>query len=81
MSHDEFTKLYKYMSRKFDTIDKRLDQTATKAELNLVLNAVDALVKQTEIYHREMLVLNHRVDRHEGWIHKVAKATDIKLSA
>jgi len=79
MSEDQFTKLFKYMQREFTSI--RLEQTASKEELNNLLNAVDAYAKQTETYMQEMLALGHQVDRHDKWIHKIAKATEVELSA
>ncbi len=78
---DQFTKLFKYTSKEFGKIHKRLDQTATKAELNTYANAVDAYMKRTETYHQEMDVLGHKVDRHEKWHEQTAKKVGIKLSA
>jgi len=81
MSDDQFTQLFKYMQREFKKVNDRLEQTASKEGLNRLINFVDAYAKRTEIYHHEMLALGHKVDRHEKWILKVAKATDVKLSA
>jgi len=81
MSQDEFTKLFKYMQREFKRVNDRLDQMVTKTEFEPYVNAVDAFAKQTEIYYHEMLALGHKVDRHEKWIHKLAKASSVKLSA
>ena len=81
MSQDEFTKLFKYMSGEFKIIHEQLAQTATKVELDHLLNVVDGFAKQNETYMQEMLALGHVVDRHDGWIHQVAKAADVKLSA
>ncbi len=49
MSEDEFTKLYKFMQSEFKTIHEELEKTATKDELNLLTNAVDAFAKQSEL--------------------------------
>lgn len=59
MSHDEFTRLFKYVSTEFDSLHKQLDLTATKEEFNRVMNAVDAYAKQAETYMQEMLALGH----------------------
>ena len=80
MSEDEFTKLFKYMQKEFGKIHASLEQTATKAELNTLTNAVDAYAKQSETYMQEMLALTHKVDRLEQWILKVAEATGVKLA-
>jgi peptidoglycan hydrolase CwlO-like protein len=78
---DQFAKLFKYMGKEFKEIHQQLDEKATKAELNTYANAVDAYMKRTETYHQEMLVLGHKVDRHEKWHHQTAKAGGVKLSA
>jgi predicted nucleic acid-binding Zn-ribbon protein len=81
MSEDEFTNLYKYMQVEFKKINGRLEQTATKGDLDRLTNAVDAYAKQVETYMQEMLALAHKVDRLEQWIMKVAEATGVKLTA
>ncbi|HEY5442477.1 MAG TPA: hypothetical protein VIJ68_02985 [Candidatus Saccharimonadales bacterium] len=80
MSHDEFTKLFKYMQREFKSINDRLDQTASKSSLDRLTNLVDAYAKRSETYHQDMLVLNHQVNRHDGWIHELAETTGTELS-
>ena len=50
MSEDEFTRLFKYMHTEFKKINDKLEQTATKKELNYLTNAVDAFAKQSETY-------------------------------
>jgi CII-binding regulator of phage lambda lysogenization HflD len=49
MIEDEFTKLYKYMDRKFKAIDDRFDQTATKAELKAVNKRLDQMATKAEL--------------------------------
>jgi hypothetical protein len=81
MTEDECTKLFKYMQSEFKRINDRLEQTATKDDVNRPTNAVDAYAKQAETYMQEMLALSHKVDRLERWILKVAEATGVKLLA
>ena len=45
MSEDEFTRLFKYIHAEFKKINDKLEQTATKEELNYLTNAVDAFAK------------------------------------
>lgn len=80
MSQDEFTKLFKYMDTEFKKVNDRLEQTATKEDLDRLTNAVDAYAKDVETYMQEMLALGHKVDRLEQWILKVAEATGVKLT-
>lgn len=80
MSEDEFTKLFKYVQRIEKKLDTLAESVATKQELNILTNAVDAYAKQSETYMQEMLSLGNKVDRLEQWILKVAEATGVKLT-
>jgi len=55
------------------------ERMATKVEVNKLLNAVDAYMKQGEDYRQEMLMLAHKVDRHEKWIKQIADKLGVKL--
>lgn len=79
MSHDEFTKLFKYMQNEFKLVRQEIAEV--KGSVNLYSNAVGAYAKQTETYMQEMLGLGHQVNRHERWHHQTAKACGVKLQA
>lgn len=72
MSEDEFTKLFKYVQEHLGSIETRLEDTATKEQVNDILNAVDGYAKQAETYMQEMVALAHKVDRLERWINEIA---------
>ncbi len=42
-------------------------------------SAVDAYAKKADAYFQEMLMLNHKVDRHEKWLLQIAEKIGIKL--
>lgn len=46
MSEDEFTRLFRYMSERFDTIDKTLETKANGADMERVLGLLDELAKR-----------------------------------
>jgi polyhydroxyalkanoate synthesis regulator phasin len=79
MSQDEFTKLFTYMQAEFKKVNDRLEQTATKEELNRLTNTVDGLAGLIKDYQQEMLMLAHKVDRLERWISQIAAKTGVKL--
>lgn len=79
MSEDEFTKLFKYMQAEFNKINSRLEETATKEELDRLTNAVDTYAKKVDEYTQEMLMLAHKVERLEKWINQIAAKTGVKL--
>ncbi len=79
MKEDEFTKLFKYIQAEFKNVNNRLNQTATKEELDRLTNSVDAYAKKVDDYTQEMLMLAHKVDRLEKWINQIAAKTGVKL--
>jgi hypothetical protein len=81
MSQDEFTKLFKYMQDEFAKINSRLDETATKNQVEVLTSTVDGLAGLIRDYQQEMLMIGHKVDRLEQWILKVAEATGVKLTS
>lgn len=46
MSNDEFTKLFRYMSKRFDHIDQTLEDKSSKADMQRVLGLLDAFAKR-----------------------------------
>jgi len=81
MSQDKFTKLFSYMQGEFSEIKKSLENTATKTQVNDLSGTVDGLAGLIRNYQQEMLMIAHKVDRLEQWIHKIAEATGVKLAA
>jgi hypothetical protein len=79
MSQDEFTKLFKYVEKRFDLIEKKLENTAAKEDLESLTNAVDGYAKKVDDATQEMLMLAHKVDRLERWINQIAAKTGIQL--
>ena len=41
--------------------------------------SVDEYAKKADTYFQEMVMLAHKVDRHEKWLHQVAEKLGIKL--
>ncbi len=80
MSQDELTKLFAYMQKEFDKVNKRLEETATKKQVEGLTNTVDGLAGLVRDYQQEMLMLTHKVDRMERWILQLAEKTGVKLS-
>jgi len=80
MSEDEFTKLYKFMSDRFDSIDKTLANKANNKDMARALDYLDKIAKQQEIDDEERLVMGHQLDRLDRWIHEVADKIGYKLT-
>ena len=61
MSEDQFTKLFRYVEKRFDSVDERFEEAARdRADIR---GAIAELSAQVRDYHHEMIVLSHQVDR------------------
>ena len=72
MSHDEFTRLFNYMERRFDEIEYKLDR---KAESDKVEYALDLILKKLGDHDAELAAINAQLNRHEGWFRQLATNT------
>ena len=64
-------------------LDKKIEEIkenkADKSDVNDLMNAIDDYAKKADTYFQEMVMLSHKVDRHEKWFHQVAEKLGIKL--
>ncbi len=44
-----------------------------------LLTSVDAYAQKADTYFQEMVMLSHKVDRHEKWLQEIAEKVGIKL--
>ena len=60
-----------------------LESFVTKDEFREAISglhaAIDAYAKKVDTYAQEMIMLAHKVDRHEKWLHQIAEKLSIKL--
>ena len=75
----DFSELIQYLDEKFIRIEKQLETKAEKSDVDNLTNAVDEYAKKADTYFQEMVMLSHKVDRHEKWFHQVAEKLGIKL--
>ena len=54
---------------------------ATKDDINELFNAIDAYANKADTYYQEMVMLSHKVDRHERWILQLAEKLGVTLKA
>ena len=55
------------------------EDKADKSDINELINAIDAYAKKADTYFQEMVMLSHKVDRQEKWIHQIAEKLGLKL--
>ena len=78
MSQDEFTKLFKYVEEMRTEMREGFTEAAKdRADIRGAIGELAGLIKD---YHQEMIMLAHKVDRMERWIHQIAEKTGVKLS-
>ena len=77
--HQKFTRISQEIAQIRGEVVDIKEKMATKVEVNKLLNAVDAYMKQGENYRQEMVMLAHKVDKHEKWLEKIAEKIDLKL--
>lgn len=80
MAEDEFTKLFQYMTERFDKIDGQLENKATKKDVQEILAKFDSIEKQLEISEDERLVMGHQLDRLNRWTQELAQKIGYKLT-
>ena len=44
-----------------------------------LLTSVDAYAQRADTYFQEMVMLSHKVDRHEKWLQEIAEKVGVKL--
>ena len=75
--NQDFSELIEYLDEKFTRIDKELNDL--KGAFNNLQTSVDAYAKKADTYFQEMVMLAHKVDRHEKWIRQIAEKLGVKL--
>lgn len=80
MSDKEFTELFKYMTDRFDRVDKTLEGKASNKDMQKVLAMLDAFAKRQEISDDERLVMGHQLERLDRWTHDLANKIGYTLS-
>jgi len=74
----DLSELIQYLDEKFGNVDKQLGEM--KQDFVSLQTGVDAYAKKADTYFQEMVMLSHKVDRHEKWMQQIAEKLDIKLS-
>jgi uncharacterized coiled-coil DUF342 family protein len=57
------------------------DMEALRQDFDKLLTAIDAYAHKADTYYQEMVMLSHKVDRHERWIFQLAERAGITLKA
>ena len=62
-----------------EEIKGMVDNLVTKEVFSDLQTSVDAYAKKADTYFQEMVMLAHKVDRHEKWFQQIAEKLGLKL--
>ena len=74
---EDFSELIQYLDDKFVKIDKRFDES--EKNFRDLQTSVDAYDTKADTFFQELVMLSHKVDRHEKWLLQIAEKLGIKL--
>jgi len=80
LENKDIEKIIKAMENIFPTkveMDKRFDNMESK--FSDLQTSVDAYAKQSNDYFQEMVMLSHKVNRMEKWMHEIAEKVGVEL--
>ncbi len=69
--------LIEYLDNKFQNVDNQFAEM--RNNFSGLANGVDTYAKKADTYFQEMVMLGHKVDRHEKRIQLLAEKAGIKL--
>ena len=86
----DYSELVEYLDQKFGKVDQRFievneklgsleEKQADKEDINNLITAIDSYAKKADTYFQEMVMLAHKVDKLDKWIHRIAERVGIKL--
>ena len=78
LTSEDIQKLIEVFATKED-LKAAVQNLSTKEDIDTLLTAVDPYAKKADTYFQEMLMLAHKVDRHEKWIQQIAEKLGVKL--
>ena len=70
-------KMFAYMERRFDELDQK---KADKTDFEHILAILDKDLKQREVEYQERMAILRELQRHDRWIHQLAKTSKTKLA-
>lgn len=71
MPDDQFTKLYNFVTERFDRLETKVDDKASKAQVEQLQRAVDHLADSVDTAATEQAAISQLQDRHEDRLIKL----------
>lgn len=77
MNDEQFTRMFKYIEKRFNEVDKKFETAAIdRADIR---GAIAELSAQVRDYHNEMKFMSHQLDKLRDAILQIAKEVGVKL--
>ena len=78
LDNEDIKKLIEVFTTR-EEMKEMISNLVTKEEFSSLQTAVDAYANRADAFFQEMVVLSHKVDRHEKWLQQIAEKLGIKL--
>jgi len=78
MQDDQFTKLFKYMTERFDTLEAKVDEKSDRTQVQQLQSAVDGIAKGVDVQQVEQAAIKSQLNRQDAWIQQAAPKLKIK---
>ncbi len=62
-----------------EEVATKIDLEEMRKDFSDLQTSVDAYAQKADVYFQEMVMLTHKVDRHEKWIQQIADKLGVKL--
>lgn len=79
MDDDQLTRLLKYMTERFDSLDQKLDRKADKADVERLINTMDDFIRRITDNEIEQAARDAQFARLVEWAREVSKKTGVPL--
>jgi GTP-binding protein EngB required for normal cell division len=78
LTQEDIQKLIEVFATRED-MKEMVEVLATREEFAALQTSVDAYAHKADAYFQEMVMLSHKVDRHEKWLQQIAEKLGFKL--
>ena len=78
LTNEDVQKLIEVFATRDEIVTKKEFEDLRQDFVNLQ-TAVDAYATKADAFFQELVMLSHKVDRHEKWLHQIAEKLGIKL--
>ncbi len=62
-----------------EDLKEAVGNLSTKDEFNNLVTSIDSYARKADTYFQEMVMLSHKVERHDRWIQQIAQKLNLKL--